>query len=306
MAAPPLSTVAEVEVPHQKAFSAYLRSGDDDGLRGLVIEEKGLTVASDGGFLAAPQVAETVQNVLRTGASLRRLANVVTIESATYEVLVEKNELGAGWADEDTAADTAPGGIDRISIPLHELSAMPKASQRLLDDAAFDVEAWLAERIADTGSVVVFLDGAPRQVAHPPSARGQERFWRIGPARRPFDDPSYRGAVTKARGIGLRPYAPCHLRIDGRTATWIRRGRLDGDTWEGIDIPLGETRERYRLQLERNGTVLHAADVDTARHVIPDVVWDSLKGADPFTLAVCQLSDQFGPGPFAKRTCHVD
>lgn len=145
----PLSATAEVEVPHQKAFNAYLRSGDDDGLRGLVIEEKGLTVASDGGFLAAPQVAETVQNVLRSGASLRKLANVVTIESASYEVLVEKGETAAGWATETGAPETASGQIERISIPLHELSAMPKASQRLLDDAAFDVEAWLAERIAD-------------------------------------------------------------------------------------------------------------------------------------------------------------
>lgn len=145
----PLSTVAEVEVPHQKAFNAYLRSGDDDGLRGLVIEEKGLTVASDGGFLAAPQVAETVQTVLSTGASLRKLANVVMVESSAYEVLVDKGDMGAGWADEADAIETAPGGIERISIPVHELSAMPKASQRLLDDAAFDVEAWLAERIAD-------------------------------------------------------------------------------------------------------------------------------------------------------------
>ncbi|MDB6181503.1 phage major capsid protein [Paracoccus fistulariae] len=145
----PLSTVAEVELPHQKAFNAYLRSGDDDGLRGLVIEEKGLTVASDGGFLAAPQVAETVQNVLRNGASLRQLANVVTVESSSYEVLVDKGDMGAGWADEAASTETAPGGIERISIPVHELSAMPKASQRLLDDAAFDVEAWLAERIAD-------------------------------------------------------------------------------------------------------------------------------------------------------------
>ena len=39
--------------------------------------------------------------------------------------------------------------IERISIPLHELSAMPKASQRLLEDSAFDVEGWLAGRIAD-------------------------------------------------------------------------------------------------------------------------------------------------------------
>ncbi|HIC67252.1 MAG: phage major capsid protein [Paracoccus sp. (in: a-proteobacteria)] len=145
----PLSTVAETEVPHQKAFNAYLRSGDDDGLRGLAVEEKGLSVASDGGFLAAPQVADSVQSVLSTGASLRKLANVVTVESSAYEVLVDKGDMGAGWADEAEPVESGAGGVERISIPVHELSAMPKASQRLLDDAAFDVEAWLAERIAD-------------------------------------------------------------------------------------------------------------------------------------------------------------
>ena len=30
--------------------------------------------------------------------------------------------------------ETATPQIDRITIPLHELSALPKASQRLLDD----------------------------------------------------------------------------------------------------------------------------------------------------------------------------
>ncbi|MDO5647981.1 phage major capsid protein [Paracoccus sp. (in: a-proteobacteria)] len=158
----PLSTVAETEVPHQKAFNAYLRSGNDDGLRGLAIEEKGLTVASDGGFLAAPQVSDAVQSVLHNGASLRKLANVVTIESSVYEVLVDKDSLGAGWATEAAATETASGGVERISIPVHELSAMPKASQRLLDDAAFDVESWLAERIADRfarAEAAAFING---------------------------------------------------------------------------------------------------------------------------------------------------
>ncbi|RJL05617.1 phage major capsid protein [Paracoccus aestuarii] len=145
----PLSATAEVEVPHQKAFGAYLRSGDDDGLRGLVIEEKALSVVSDGGFLAAPKVAETVQNVLNATTSLRGVANVVTIEGSVYEVLVERGDTGAGWATEATTVETANSQLDRIAIPVHELSAMPKASQRLLDDAAFDVEGWLAERIAD-------------------------------------------------------------------------------------------------------------------------------------------------------------
>lgn len=145
----PLSASAEAAAPHQKAFNAYLRSGDDDGLRGLSIEEKALSIASDGGFLAAPKVAETVQNVLHSTVSLRGLANVVTIEGSVYEALVERGDTGAGWATEAASIETANSQLDRVAIPVHELAAMPKASQRLLDDAAFDVEAWLAERIAD-------------------------------------------------------------------------------------------------------------------------------------------------------------
>lgn len=145
----PLSTSAEVEVPHQKAFNAYLRSGNDEGLRGLVVEEKGMTVASDGGFLAAPQVAETVQSALRNAASLRQLATVVQIESSSYEVLVETSEAAAGWSSENDVTETAAPKVERINIALQELSAMPKASQRLLDDAAFDIDGWLSERIAE-------------------------------------------------------------------------------------------------------------------------------------------------------------
>ena len=39
---------AETETPHKKAFAAYLRSGDDDGLRGLTVEEKALSTAVGG------------------------------------------------------------------------------------------------------------------------------------------------------------------------------------------------------------------------------------------------------------------
>jgi HK97 family phage major capsid protein len=58
--------------------------------------------------------------------------------------------VGAGWATENgSLAETDTPQIDRITIPLHELSALPKASQRLLDDSAFDIEGWLAGRIAN-------------------------------------------------------------------------------------------------------------------------------------------------------------
>ena len=151
------------------------------------------------------------------------------------------------------------------------------------------------------GSVVVLLDGAARQVNLPPSARGQERFWRIGPARRAFDDPSYRAHVTQARGTGLRPYAPCHLRAEGRSLSWIRRSRVDGDGWEGADIPLGEVRERYRVQILRDGVVLHEVDVGVPEYTVPEPVWNTARQGGAFVVAVAQLSDQYGPGPYVRR-----
>ncbi len=151
-ARPALATSAEFDAPHQKAFDAYLRTGDDDGLRGLSLEGKGMstTVAGDGGYLVDPVTSDTVKSVLDSTASIRAIASVVTVEATSYDVLIDQGETGAGWADEIAgSSETGTPTIDRIAIKLHELSAMPKASQRLLDDSAFDIETWLAGRVAD-------------------------------------------------------------------------------------------------------------------------------------------------------------
>lgn len=162
---PALATSAEAEVPHQKAFAAYLRSGEDEGLRGLNIEEKAMStaVAGDGGYLVDPETSATIQSALRSTASIRQIAKVVNVEATSYDVLIDSTEAGSGWATEtDATTETATPTIDRISIALHELSALPKISQRLLDDSAFDIEGWLAGRVADTfarSEAAAFVNG---------------------------------------------------------------------------------------------------------------------------------------------------
>ncbi|WP_296424117.1 phage major capsid protein [Yoonia sp.] len=151
-ARPVLAMAATHEAPHQKAFAAYLRSGDDDALRGLELDGKamGTSIAADGGYLVDPQTADTIKGTLSATASIRAVANVVNVDATSYDVLVDHTEMGAGWATESGGvSETDTPQIDRITIPLHELSALPKASQRLLDDSAFDIEGWLAGRIAD-------------------------------------------------------------------------------------------------------------------------------------------------------------
>ncbi|MGF1445582.1 MAG: phage major capsid protein [Pikeienuella sp.] len=149
---PALAGAAAEQPPHRKAFAAYVRQGDDDALKALDLEGKGYNTQmnADGGFLVDPQTSDMVHHVLLSGASIRAIAKVVQVEATAYDVLVDTTDIGAAWTTETgtTATDVIPA-VDRISIPLHELSAAPQASQRILDDTAFDMEAWLAERIAD-------------------------------------------------------------------------------------------------------------------------------------------------------------
>lgn len=148
---PALERADAAEGLHRTAFDTYLRSGDDDALRGLALEGKSLNTAvnAEGGYLVDPQTSARIQGALTGAASLRAIANVVQVDAGQYDVLVDHGEVSSGWASE--AGPVAASGnpvIDRIQIRLHELSAMPRASQRLLEDSAFDVEGWLAERIA--------------------------------------------------------------------------------------------------------------------------------------------------------------
>ncbi len=184
---PVLAAAADVEAPHQKAFEAYVRTGDDDGFRGLEIEGKALStaVASDGGYLVDPQTANSVRSVLKSTASLRQIANVVNVEATSFDVLIDHTDVGSGWATETgSVSETGTPSIERITIPLHELSALPKASQRLLDDSAFDIEGWLAGRIADKfaraeASAFVFGDGVdkPKGFLTHPSVSNDSWAW---------------------------------------------------------------------------------------------------------------------------------
>ncbi len=149
---PALAMDADLGAPQSKAFDAYLRTGDDSGVRSLAFEGKAFStaVAADGGVLVSPQATSKIRSILQSAASIRSVASVATVEGASLDILIDRGDLGAGWATEAAAAtETATGVLEKINLPLHELSAQPKASQRILDDAAFDVEAWLSERIAE-------------------------------------------------------------------------------------------------------------------------------------------------------------
>ncbi|WP_417721221.1 baseplate multidomain protein megatron [Salipiger sp.] len=152
-----------------------------------------------------------------------------------------------------------------------------------------------------TGSLVVVLDGAPQQIALAAMARRLSRHYRIGPAQRGYDDPSYRHQVHAFDGNGLRPYRPAHLRAEASGGTqslsWIRRSRIDADGWDTTEVPLGEDSESYLVRIMQAGAPIREATVSQA-------AWTYDPGADgltgPYEVQVAQLSARFGAGPFAR------
>jgi hypothetical protein len=151
------------------------------------------------------------------------------------------------------------------------------------------------------------MNGTPEQINLPANLRNIEQNFLIGPANRPYYDPSHVAQAHAFDGIGLRPYAPVHLRKDGvadHQFSWLRRTRMGGDDWSLPDVPLNEETESYRIQIKVEGQLKREVMVGSS-------VWDytvAMRAVDgisgPYAVEVAQLSARFGAG-LAARTVVV-
>ncbi len=126
------------------AFDGYVRSG-------ATVELKAFTgtTGDSGGFAVPREIDAAIASVLKSVSPIRAIANVVTVGSAGYRKLVTTGGTPSGWASETAARpETATPSFVELAPPMGELYANPSASQAMLDDAAFDVEGWLAGEIA--------------------------------------------------------------------------------------------------------------------------------------------------------------
>ena len=246
------------------------------------------------GVTLAP-LAAAKAGVWERGAPLRIRVKGGTLQSVTQARLLSgANVMAIGDGSADNWEVLQFADVKVIASGVYEIGL------RLRGQAGTDgvmPEVWPA------GSQVVLMNGAPEQIILAPSTRGLARHYRIGAASKPYDDTSYVHRQVAFAGVGLRPYAPVHLRaVDAGgdlAVSWVRRTRLDGDGWEAVEVPLGEDSEGYILRIVEGGVI--------RREVVlgwPDFTYSAaMRGADvigAFEIQVAQLSGVFGPGPFAR------
>jgi hypothetical protein len=150
------------------------------------------------------------------------------------------------------------------------------------------------------GSEVIFLNMQTKQIDLSDADRGLERYYRVGPSNQPVSDASYTTQIEAFDMIALRPLSPVHgktkvlggdLHVD-----WIRRTRIYGDSWLGLDVPLGETTELYEVVVCKDGVELRRETV-TEQNWIYDGAMQAADGAiSTIEIQVAQVSERFGAG----------
>lgn len=151
------------------------------------------------------------------------------------------------------------------------------------------------------GSQFYLMTGALVQLGLPASTRGLLRHYRLGRLANGYDAPEVVHQQAAFAGMGLRPYPVAHLRAARQggdiSLTWIRRTRLDGDSWDGVEVPLGEASETYILRVMAGASLLREQIVTSPSYLYTaaQIALDGAAGA--ITITVAQRSDAFGAGP---------
>ena len=142
---PVLSGATRIADPARAAFvNGYLRRGSEVELKSF----SGLA-PPEGGYAIPHEIDAEIAATLKAISPIRAIANVVQVGSSGYRKLVTQNGVASGWAAETAARpETGTPSFTEIVPSFGDLYANPAATQMMLDDAAFDVEGWLAGEIA--------------------------------------------------------------------------------------------------------------------------------------------------------------
>lgn len=141
---PGMSAPAGGRTLEQKAFNTFLRRGE-----AMVpeAERKALTVASDAsaGFLVAPdELLLEILKAVTEFSPMRQVARTTGISAGGAIIPRRTSAPAAGWVDEIEERPETGAAYEQVKVETHEAACWVDVSQRLLEDAAFNIEGELA------------------------------------------------------------------------------------------------------------------------------------------------------------------
>jgi hypothetical protein len=156
------------------------------------------------------------------------------------------------------------------------------------------------------GAPFVVLDDNVVALARGLNALGRTLQLRIVASHLSYGDPSAVAKTVTPGATALMPLSPVHLRAvrdgSGVTFSWIRRTRIDGDSWEVQEVPVGEAIEAYELDVLSGSSVMRtlATSIPQVLYTAADEIADFGSPQPSLSVAVYQLSATVGRGIAAR------
>ena len=128
---------------YSQAFWSLMR-GDGH----LMEVRNALSVGKDdeGGFTVPDEFERRLIQGLEENNIFRQMAHVIRTSSGTRKIPVANDTMEASWIDEGEAIPETNTNFKQVILGAYKQGAMIKASNELLNDSAFDIAAYIADR----------------------------------------------------------------------------------------------------------------------------------------------------------------
>ncbi len=136
------------DLAHKSAFDTYVRKGETAALSSIEAKALSAGTGADGGYLAPDETERTVNAALRGISPIRAISGVRQVSGSVFKKPFSLTGFGTGWVGETAARpQTTTPTLAELSFPTMELYAMPAATPQLLDDAAVNIDEWIADEV---------------------------------------------------------------------------------------------------------------------------------------------------------------
>lgn len=137
-----------VGIEHKAAFESYIRTGQADAIRQVETKAMNGAIQPDSGYLLPMDAEAQILARMAALSPIRAISTVRPLASATLKKAVYPSGANVGWSSQVSPSNTVTAGqYSELSFPTMELFAQPAATQPMLDDAAVDIESWIADEI---------------------------------------------------------------------------------------------------------------------------------------------------------------
>lgn len=131
---------------YRQAFGEFCRKGRN-ALSAEFLGALQVGTDSEGGFLTPEEFETMLHRNMEPLSVMRQIATVINTGS-DRNIPIESSRGSATWTAEEAAYTESDAAFSRTTLAAHKLGTIIKVSEELLQDAFFDMEAYLADNFA--------------------------------------------------------------------------------------------------------------------------------------------------------------